>query len=73
MGSARNLTRAAWLATAALLALLPFIPPTNPQAKGLQWWPQVQSWAIGIVVVTVLGLLAGLSAAVAIVQRWWAA
>ncbi|MSR06059.1 MAG: hypothetical protein EXR93_03175 [Gemmatimonadetes bacterium] len=53
------MTRALWLAIGAALAVLPWLPPINPTAKGLLWAPQVQSWIIGTIVVAVLGLLGG--------------
>jgi hypothetical protein len=53
------------------LVVLPVLPPINPNAKGLVWWPQVHSWAIGLAVVLTIGLLAGrLARGAGAAPRW---
>ncbi len=58
----RGLARAVWLALAAALLLLPALPLpgwTGAPDQGPVWAPNVVSWAIGIVVVVLGGLIAG--------------
>ncbi|MBI4419529.1 MAG: hypothetical protein HY560_01780 [Gemmatimonadetes bacterium] len=66
-----RITRGAWIATGAALAVVPLLPSTLPLARGVDFGPVLQSWAIGLLVVSVLGLIAGRLAWRAKAQLRW--